>query len=446
MIGDRIRQFIDRHHISGRVVVACSGGADSTALLLGFSDLKESVVCVHVNHHLRGAESDADEQFVRDLCARLGVEIQVADGTLDPETVRTSGIEAAARKVRDRELRAIADRVGARYVATAHQKNDQAETIVMRIVSGTGIAGLRGILPVREDGVIRPLLNVTRVEIEEFLSERGITPRIDRMNSDPRFMRNRVRAALREFDPTAIENVGSLAEQAQQVWPSIERLVDRAEASCAVVTEGETRFQVWPDDPWLRQALLYRHIRRLGNAREVSSRDLERLAGSLDTVKRVSVTKELELIRRAESLILRRAPRPTAEFELSISLDRPTWISAVERSIRVSRNKERGTKNQLFQLPGNGEPTFTARNRRDGDRFQPLGMHKHKKLKDFLIDRKIPAEVRDRIPLLVWHDEIVWVGGVAVSERFKVTSPAGGELYEVVLEDASQEDQDSFQR
>ncbi len=316
----------------------------------------------------------------------------------------------------------------------------------MRIISGTGVAGLRGILPIREDGLIRPLLNVTRGEIEHFLSERGITPRVDRMNSDPRFMRNRVRSALREFDRTAIENIASLADQAQQVWPQIDRLVDEAEASCAVITEGETRFKSWPDDPWLRQALLYRHIRRLGSSREVSSRDLERLAGSLDSVKRVSVTKELELIRRDKDLILRTAPRPTAEFELSVSLDRPTWISAVERSILVTRNSERGTSNQLFQLPGDGEPQFTTRNRRDGDRFQPLGMQKDKKLKDFLIDRKIPAEVRDRIPLLVWHDEIVWVGGVAVSERFKVTNPAGGELYEVVLEDASQEDQDSFQR
>ncbi len=446
MIIDRIRQFIDRHHIEGPILVACSGGADSTALLIALSEAGIPVVCGHVNHHLRGEESDADERFVRELCARLGVELHVVDGSLDAKSVRASGVEAAARDVRARLLNEVAVAKAANYIATGHQKNDQAETVVMRLLTGTGLAGLRGIHPVREDAVIRPLLDTTRDDIERFLGERGISPRHDRMNVDPRFLRNRVRTALREFGPAAVENIAALAEQAQQIWPIIERTLDDIERSCAHVAEEETRFTRWPADPWWRQALLYRHIRRLGHAREISARDLQRLVESLDSIKRVSVTKELELIRRRNALVLRRVPQPAEEFEVEVTAGLPTFIPPIHATIVVNptSNEPRTTNHRLFQLPTNAKPNFTVRNRRPGDRFHPLGMSQDKKLKDFLIDRKIPAEIRDRIPLLIWRDEIVWVGGVAVSERFKVTDPAGA-LYEVVLEDASQ-DQDSLQR
>jgi tRNA(Ile)-lysidine synthetase-like protein len=180
-----------------------------------------------VNHHLRGAESDGDEAFVRDLCARLGVDLAVFDGTLDPELVRERGIEAAAREVRYARLR----EVDARYVATAHQKNDQAETVLMRLLTGSGIAGLRGIHPVRGDGFVRPLLDVTRAEIEEFLRGQGVVARIDRSNEDLRFLRNRVRAFLRDTggDTGCIDALAHVAEQARAQWPLLERPIDDAE-------------------------------------------------------------------------------------------------------------------------------------------------------------------------------------------------------------------------
>src|SRR5207244_6335030 len=107
------------------------------------------LIAAHVNHHLRGAESDGDEAFVRDLCARVGVPLRVADGTLDAEAVRHRGVEAAAREVRHARLHEIRAETGAKYVATAHHKNDQAETGLMRLMTGGGIAALRGIHPVR---------------------------------------------------------------------------------------------------------------------------------------------------------------------------------------------------------------------------------------------------------------------------------------------------------
>jgi len=400
------------------VVIAVSGGIDSTALLLAMKESGMPIIAAHVNHHLRGAESDGDEAFVRELCSRIGVELHVADGTLDPAAVRDRGIEAAAREIRHQRLREIA---GEAWIATAHQKNDQAETVLMRLTTGGGIAALRGIHPVRDDRVIRPLLEVTRAETEAFLKERGVVARIDRSNADPRFLRNRIRRILGELGPEAIDNLAAIADQAREQWTILERVIDAADK--AETTSDETRFSTWPDDPWLRRALLHRHIRRLDpHCREVSAADLERLESQLQSLKRVSVTANLELLRRNGVWILRHKPPAVPPFEAVIHPGESVWGLIVKRQPEIGN----------FQLPKGADPVFTIRNRRPGDRFQPLGMSKAKKLKDFLIDRKIAVESRDRLPLLIWNGQIVCIAGVEVSEQFKVTG--GGDIYEVAMD------------
>ena len=424
MIADTLRAFFDEHPPeTAPLVVAVSGGIDSTALLVALHELRSfPLLAAHVNHHLRSAESDGDEAFVRDICARLGVPLRVADGTLDPEVVRHRGVEAAAREVRHARLHAIRAEAGATHIATAHQKSDQAETVLMRLMTGGGIAALRGIHPVRADGIIRPLLGVTREEIERFLADREIVARVDRSNADPRFVRNRIRAFLREMSGEAIENIAAMAAQARQAWAVLERAVDAAED--AEITPDATRFRSLPDDPWLRQALLHRHVARLDpHARGV---DVVRLAAQLDSGKRVSVTKTLEL----EGWTLGRVGDPVPHFEVVLTPDKPAKIPGA-----IVRIGQRPTANgQRIQLPKGSEPKFTVRNRRNGDRFQPLGFPHEKKLKDVLIDRKIAARVRDRIPLLVWNGAIVWVAGVEISEKFKVTE-GEGDRYEVTVEE-----------
>ena len=430
MMQGTICQFFVKEGIAGgRIVVAVSGGADSSALLLSLHDLNLDLVAAHVNHHLRGAESDADEAFVRELCRRLGIRLRVADGTLDPERVRARGIEAAAREVRYAHLTRIREEERAACVATAHQKNDQAETVLMRLLTGSGPAGLRGIHPRREDGIIRPLLGVTRAEIEAFLAERQVVPRSDRSNEDPRFLRNRVRAFLREVDAT--DNLARIAEQARAQWPLLERAVDEAERRCLDVREDATHFLRWPDDEWLRGALLQRHIRRLDpHARDF---DASRLAAQVETLKRVSVTSTVELVRKGDALILRKRLAPAEDFDLAMGLDESAYIASLGITMhmtRAERAEARPASCQRIELPEGAEMRFTVRNRRHGDRFHPLGMPRPKKLKDFLIDRKIDRDDRDRLPLLVWNGEIVWIAGVEVSERFKVRG-AGGVLCEV---------------
>jgi tRNA(Ile)-lysidine synthase len=434
VIVEAIRRFFDAHELAQRpIVAAVSGGGDSTALLVAFVEIDDiKFTAAHVNHHLRGAESDDDEAYVRELCARYDIPLRVADGTLNPDAVRHRGVEAAAREVRHSRLREIA---GDALIATAHQKNDQAETVMMRLMTGGGIAALRGIHPVRDDGIIRPLLEVTRAEIERFLAERNITPRFDRSNADPRFFRNRVRAMLRDFDDSVIDNLAAIANQARQQWPVLERAIDEAED--VIESEEETRFRSMPENAWLRQALLLRHIRRLDpKARDISAEDLARLAQS---TSRTTVTRSLELLREGNQLVLRsrHGDTITPDFEIEIAAGTEVLIPEIETKIRIqptTDNRQRTPPGvQRFQLASGSKPHFTVRNRRLGDRFRPLGMSHDKKLKDLLIDRKIAAASRDRIPLLIWQGAIVWVAGVEVSDLFKVTGEAA-DLYEVAIE------------
>jgi tRNA(Ile)-lysidine synthase len=453
MIVSAVRQFFVIYRVSPcRIAVAASGGIDSTALLLAMAALREEgfdLVCTHVNHHLRGAESDADEGFVRDLCARLGISLHVSDGTLSAEAIKQRGVEAAAREIRYERLTETRLRSGALYVATAHQKNDQAETVLMRLLGGSGTSGLRGIRPIRADGFVRPLLEVTRDEIAAFLEREGVTARDDLSNADPRFLRNRIRPIIRELG--CVDGLAAVAAQAQLEWPVLEQAIDSAERACAIVMEKETRFTRWPENAWLRQELLRRHIRRLDP--EARDFDATRLATEVERIKRVSVTKTLELVRLRDMFVLRRPPEPIGEFEVEVTPDAPAYIPELDATMHVAKCAEyrrlpagpadrpagsRRYSKQHFQLPHGARAAFTVRNRRPADRFHPLGLRDAKKLKDFLIDRKIAADVRDRLPLLIWNDEIVWIAGVEISERFKVTSPER-ETYAVWLEGASAE-------
>jgi tRNA(Ile)-lysidine synthase len=299
--------------------------------------------------------------------------------------------------------------------------NDQAETVLMRLMTGASPAALRGIHSVRGDDIIRPLLDVSRREISTWLEERGIHPRFDRSNNNPRFLRNRVRALLASVPENAVQNLAASASHAVAQWEVLRCAIDAAED--VEVTDSETRFRSMPDDPWLRQALLHRHIVRLdpARARNVGARDLERLAAI--RAPRVSVTKSLELLRQEGTRILRRVTAPTPPFEVPLRPGHPAYIQDLGETVSIESGEREG--GQRIQLPVGAHPEFVVRNRRNGDRFHPLGYPAPTKLKDFLIARKIPREERDRIPLVVWQGQIVWVAGVAVSENFKIVDGDG---------------------
>jgi tRNA(Ile)-lysidine synthase len=437
---EAVREFFTEQRISPRsLLIAASGGPDSTALILAFVEWKDRpfpIAIAHVNHRLRGRESESDAEYVRQLGVRVSVPVVIREGPVDPAILRDTGIEAAAREARYALLRSIRDELGFEWIATGHQQNDQAETLLIRLVTGTGPGRLSGMAPAGE-GIVRPLLGVPRSEIERFLRERNLEPRRDRMNEDRRFVRSRMRTEvmpiLEVFNPKIISSLAETARQTREQQAALRWLLDRASEAWVEPRRDATRFHIsaLPENEWIRRALLHREIVRLDpRSREVSAADLERLAKSLRRLRRTTVTGTLEIVRDGEDVVLRRIPPPDEPFERPLQPGRtitlPTGMRMrLERlGVAGSDFRETGPRRQRFQLPSEAkERAFVVRNRRRGDRFHPLGSSREKRLNELLIDRKIPRERRDRIPLLLWKGEIVWIPGVEVSERFKVDEP-----------------------
>lgn len=237
------------------VLVAFSGGADSTALLAALAALRpasagDCLVAAHFNHRLRGPESDADAAHCVETSRQLGVRCEVGTGnTAAAASEQGDGLEAAARDDRYRFLEATAARLGLRYIATAHTLDDQAETVLHRLLRGTGVAGLAGMRRARPlagatIGLVRPLLEFRRAELLVYVSARGLKYRTDASNADVRFTRNRIRNELlpqlaRDYNPRIVETLARLATQADElreviaglIEPVVDGLVRRADAA-----------------------------------------------------------------------------------------------------------------------------------------------------------------------------------------------------------------------
>ncbi|HVT45482.1 MAG TPA: tRNA lysidine(34) synthetase TilS [Thermoanaerobaculia bacterium] len=449
---DAVARFLFENDIEpSHIVVAVSGGADSTALLLSLHELAAagySITAAHVNHHLRGAESDDDAAFVRHLASSLGIAITVADGPLERERVRSIGIEAAAREVRYSALESIRQRLGAGYIATGHQKNDQAETVLLRLITGSGVGRLAGIRPVSRRHILRPLLETTRAEIEAFLQVRNQTARVDRSNVDRRHLRNRIRheilPLLEQLNPRIVDTLAETAKQAREQVGALDAELERIAATSITRRDDSTRFSLssLPDDPWLLRHLIAREVQRLEpGARAPGAAGVRRLAEAFRTIRRETVTANLEIVRHDEAVELRRRPRAIGQFEVRLTPGEPSRIHSIDATVVVKRlprlassEPMSGEGGQYFQpAPGESIRELLVRNRRRGDRFSPLGLGAEKKLNELLIDRKIPRERRDRLPLLVCNGEIAWIAGVEVSERFKVTDRRR-EVWHVLVE------------
>ncbi len=244
------REWPPRHWRDVTVLVAVSGGPDSVALLRGLAKLRHSaddacaagtLCAAHLNHQLRGDDSDDDEQFVVDLCRNLGIPCEVGHARLaDVLTPSGGGLETVARRARYRFLEQAAGRCGARYVTLAHTADDQAETVLHRIIRGTGLAGLSGMARTRQLGhvtLMRPLLGFRRAELLEYLADIRQAFRIDKSNVDPQFTRNRIRHDLlprlaREYNPNvadALLRLGALAGEVRE-WTAGK--VEPLQAAC----------------------------------------------------------------------------------------------------------------------------------------------------------------------------------------------------------------------
>ncbi len=428
-----------------RVLVAVSGGCDSVVLLDLLNGLKKRLGLrlgvVHVNHGLRGRESDREEQFVKALAKKYRVPFYGFRANVKQAmNAGKISLEEAAREIRYGFFEKQARETGARKIAVAHNRDDQAETVLMRLITGTGLQGLQAIRPKRKIGrawLVRPLIEISRAEIRAYARAKKIRFREDSSNRSTKFLRNQIRLRLipyleKKFNPRVKHALARLPHLLDADSGFLEEAADVFYRRLAEKThKGEIRFserEFLKLKPAMRYRLLGRAMRALGGVEpdyEHWNAFCEKLSGGRQFC--LQMPRRIQVSVRSGAVCVSRQGQKRARFQYFLGRGKAVEIPEAGKTISCGMVKKKPGR---LHKSDNSYECFDAeklsfplviRGREPGDRFQTLGMSKPLKLKKFLINRRIDAGDRDRIPLVVSGGNIIWVAGVAMAETAKVT-------------------------
>lgn len=441
-------QFTKEHRMietGDRVIAGVSGGADSVCLLLLLQRMQRVIGfelrVVHVEHGLRGEESLQDAAFVERLCKERGVDFQCFPVDVR-EAAEAEGLtlEEAARELRYGIFSMAAKNWGGAKIAVAHNRQDDAETLLFHLARGSGLHGLCGIAPVRGN-IIRPLLHTDREEILAYLKKEGQEYRTDSTNSDVHYSRNRIRnqvlPELQKINPQVCRHIQGTADLVKETLSYLENQVESAEKNCVsplaegLQIEKEAFFQY---DRVIRNQILRRALYALTG----SGKDIEQVHFHMieelffkQTGRRITLPCELEAYRSYDGVCLkRRGEREDQTEEFCLSLEE--LENAGEEGIRFGPFMARLMENPVFleKIP---QKTYTkwfdydkikdnllARKRREGDYFLCDEAGHSQKLKRYFVNEKIEAHKRDQIWLLAEGSHILWVAGYRISACYKI--------------------------
>lgn len=446
MFLERVETYILKHRLillGETVLIGFSGGPDSLCLTHALWRLSGKygwqLVLAHFDHQLRGVASEADAEFCRIWAESKGLPFYLAALDIRREAeARSESTELTARRCRYAFFRQVQVETGAQRIALGHHQDDQAETVLMRLIRGTGTDGLAGMRPRRQDGVIRPLLAESRATIHAYCEAEGLQPRIDHTNLESLYTRNGLRLEIlpllaSRYNPRIAEALCRTASLAAQDSDCLNALAEKQLAEWGVQTEGmlELPLKKLGEAP---EAIVRRVVRQgvrqlTGSTENLESEHLERILGLLvspRTGKHV-VFCGLRFAVSYDRLII----SPIREADMPEEVEIP--FSAGTVAAFGGRITLRPVTAAAWRLSPDGGPdcivvdresvcgeTLWLRRRRSGDRMMPLGMQTLKKLKDVLIDAKIPRDRRDAVPVLWDGEKIVWVAGVRMDERVRV--------------------------
>ena len=420
---NKLLSFIRKYHLvepGDHIICAVSGGADSVSLLFALYLLKDKLdirlSAAHFNHHLRGQESDRDEKFVRDFCGRYDIPLFAGEGTIVPGK---KGLEAAARDARYGFLRSLSGKI-----ATAHTADDNAETVLMHLVRGTGLKGLGGIAPVNGN-VIRPMLSVTRQEVENFLEEWGLKCVEDSSNHTDAFLRNRLRRhvmpLLKQENPSLAENLSEMALGLRQDEAYLAQEAEKIPVSASALRDTH---------PALRSRVLERFLRGSGvrEPEKIHISRMEELVFSGKPSARAHFPGGVTIGRNYDALEVCR----DREILKSQVLSCPGEVVSGGYRITAAPAEMVESSRNLFTLVPNGP--IVIRPRQEGDKICLSGGTKS--LKKLYIDRKIPASRRAEIPVITDDGGVLGVCGIGFDRN-----RAAGQLpaVQISIEEISKE-------
>ena len=454
------------------ILLGLSGGADSVCLLYILLELKErlgiTLSAVHIEHGIRGEESQRDAEFAKDCAAAAGIPFYIYHESAPSQAAITGRtLEEAARDIRIHCYADACAKSGANVLALAHHARDCAETVLLNMIRGSALKGIKGIDSVSfRDGytVIRPLLCADRAQIEEYLAQKGIKYCIDSTNYDIEISRNRIRhnviPELEKINDRAVTHIARAARYAGEAVDFAEYEADRADREhVSYISENGRLAGIRADrealkrmHPFLQKTLLHTLISRMaGGSRDISESHVEAVRALLygKSGAQVSLPKNVRAFNEYEDLVLEKKGE---------TLRRSDEKARAELALPGETFLEDGTviETELFEyLKGQKIPenlytkwfdydkiknTLLVRTRQKGDYLQVNASGGHKKLKDLFINEKIPRGRRDEILLIADGDHIVWALGIRMSEAYKITD-ATKRVLSITVKERQQKDE-----
>lgn len=422
---NRVKAYIGQHRLlqsDGQYLIALSGGGDSVALLLIMQELGYQVEAAHCNFRLRGDESDRDEQFVVDLCEGRGIALHRAHfDTHEYAALHHVSIEMAARDLRYRYFEQLRQDLQLAGICVAHHRDDSVETVLMNLVRGTGLRGLQGIRP-RNGFILRPLLCLSRKDIEQYLHERHQSFVTDSTNLEADVVRNKIRLniipQLLDINPAAVANIHRTAEHVSDALGVYDEAIQRQRQE-AVIEEENDRLVL--DLAKVRhESLLFEVLRPYG----FSIATIASIVSIDNKTGKVFSSADYDLVVDRGSIIVERHQEPMKpivipEEGVYVVGTGKFSVRSFERMADFVPSKESGVVHldaAKVSFP------LTLRPVREGDWFVPFGMTGHKLISDFLTDRKV--NLLDKRKALVACDAtgaVLWLVGYRTDHRFRVS-------------------------
>jgi tRNA(Ile)-lysidine synthase len=441
----RFHAYNRQHHLIAdgmRIIVAVSGGVDSTVLadllVQERSAMGLQLTLAHMNHGLRGGESDGDEQFVRELGKRYGCEVHVerVDTAAEAAKART-GIQETARTLRYEFLGRLRESLHCDAVATAHHADDNAETMLLHFIRGTGLRGLAGIPLQRDDGgIIRPLGFATREEILSYAAERKLSFRSDSSNEEDHYTRNIIRHRLlpvirKEINPSVASQLLRSAELFRDVDVYLRTTAKTILADLGVrgqAAEWNLAIGRLSELPELLQQYVVMAVLEEAAKLPPTSALVDAVLDlkSRETGSRVHLGNGWEVSKDRDLLMLRKS-EVEKEFSVEIVRNRQykfgSFVFTMEEASLSDRRSPEPGRVEYVDAGRVGDGALLLRSWHEGEWFIPLGMSGKKKVSDFLIDAHVPLHEKKRHPVLTTASgDVVWLCGLRIDDRFKLTS------------------------
>lgn len=464
----KIEQFIKKNHMienGDRIIAGISGGADSVCLLFVLLELRKKyaidIIAVHVNHCIRGEDALADERFTVDLCKKYNVKCKVFRKEVESIAKnRKQSVEEAGRDVRREAFVEVLKKERGTKIAMAHHQNDNAETFLMNIARGTGLKGLGGIRPVNGK-VIRPLLCMTREEIEQFVRNRKCGWCTDETNNEQEYTRNKIRHSVlpileQQVNFHTIQHMNETMAQIRNVWEYMEIQTDSAMEICVDKREN-TEVQIYKEQydhlhDVIQHMLLHKCLTYVAGAqRNITSAHIEAIYDLMNKQcgKSRNLPYGVRAVRNYEGLSLSREEQKIKDKnkdeteEILLNIPGRTYIPEWNLTFQCDiRKSEEAIMEQIPQktytkwfdydiIKGN----LTVRNRRAGDYIVIDKTGKKQKIKSYFVNEKIPAEQRNQIPLICDDEKVMWIVGYRMSSACQVVKTTKNILEITVMEE-----------